>query len=318
MDKNAKIFIAGHRGMVGSAILRKLQSEGFTNFALKTSEELDLRDQLAVKKFFEEERPEYVFLAAAKVGGIHANNTHRAEFIHDNLVIQSNIIHQAYLNGVKKLAFLGSSCIYPKFAPQPMREDALLTGPLEYTNEPYAIAKIAGIKMCQAYHDQYGCNFISLMPTNLYGPNDNYDLQNSHVLPALIRKFYEAKVDNRLSVEIWGTGMPKREFLHVDDLADACFFLMESYNDPEIINVGTGTDLSIKDVAMLIRDSVGYHGELVFNDSKPDGTPRKLMDTSKINGLGWFPKISLKDGIESVCKDYEIARQREFLKTVDH
>jgi GDP-L-fucose synthase len=317
MDKNAKIFIAGHRGMVGSAILRKLQREGYKNFTLRTSTDLDLRDQLAVKQFFEEEKPEYVFLAAAKVGGIHANNTYRAEFIHDNLVIQSNIIHQAYLNGVKKLAFLGSSCIYPKLAPQPMREDTLLTGPLEYTNEPYAIAKIAGIKMCQAYRDQYGCNFISLMPTNLYGPNDNYDLQNSHVLPALIRKFYEAKVDGKPNVEIWGTGNPKREFLHVDDLADACLFLMKNYDDPEIVNVGTGTDLSIREVALLIKDSIGFDGELVFNSSKPDGTPRKLMDTTRINNLGWYPKISLKDGIDSVCRDYENQRSKELSKTAN-
>lgn len=317
MDKNSKIFIAGHRGMVGSAILRRLQKEGYSNFALRTSKELDLRDQLAVKKFFEKEKPDYVFLAAAKVGGIHANNTFRAEFIHDNLVIQSNVLHQAYLNGVKKLAFLGSSCIYPKFAPQPMKEDALLTGILEYTNEPYAIAKIAGIKMCQAYHAQYGCNFISLMPTNLYGPNDNYDLQNSHVLPALIRKFYEAKVDNKPTVEIWGTGSPKREFLHVDDLADAGLFLMNNYDDPEIVNVGTGTDLSIKDLALMIKSSIGYTGDLVFNSTKPDGTPRKLMDTSKINGLGWFPKISLKDGIDMVCKDYEKERNKQLSKAVD-
>lgn len=317
MNKDAKIFVAGHRGMVGSAILRRLQEEGYKNFALRTSKELDLRDQLGVKRFFEEEKPEFVFLAAAKVGGIVANNTYRAEFIHDNLVIQSNVIHQAYLNGVKKLAFLGSSCIYPKFAPQPMKEDALLTGILEYTNEPYAIAKIAGIKMCQAYHAQYGCNFISLMPTNLYGPNDNYDLQNSHVLPALIRKFYEAKVDNKPSVEIWGTGSPKREFLHVDDLADACLFLMNNYDDPEIVNVGTGTDLSIKELALMIKNSIGYTGDLVFNTTKPDGTPRKLMDTSKINSLGWFPKISLKDGIDMVCKDYEKERNKQLTKAID-
>ena len=317
MNRQDKIYIAGHRGMVGSAILRKLQSEGFENFVLRTSKELDLRDQLAVKKFFESEKLDYVFLAAAKVGGIHANNTFRAEFLHDNLVIQSNVIHQSYLNGVKKLAFLGSSCIYPKFAPQPIKEDSLLTGELESTNEPYAIAKIAGIKMCQAYNSQYGCNFISLMPTNLYGPNDNYDLQNSHVLPALIRKFYEAKVDNKPTVEIWGTGNPKREFLHVDDLADACLFLMDEYNSPEIVNVGTGTDLSIRDLALLIKESIGFEGELVFNASKPDGTPRKLMDTSKINNLGWFPKISLDQGIKGVCKDYEKERSREFSKAID-
>lgn len=305
MRKSSKIYVAGHRGMVGSAILRKLQQQGYFNFALRTSGELDLRDQLAVKNFFETEKPQYVFLAAAKVGGIMANNTKRAEFIHDNLVIQSNVIHQAYLNNVEKLAFLGSSCIYPKFAPQPMREDALLSGALEYTNEPYAIAKIAGIKMCQAYHSQYGCNFISLMPTNLYGPNDNYDLQNSHVLPALIRKFFEAKRDNTPSVQIWGTGSPKREFLHVDDLADASLFLMENYYDPEIINVGTGTDLTIRELALMIKESIGFHGDLVFDTSKPDGTPRKLMDTTKLNQLGWLPKIDLKTGIEMVCKEYK-------------
>jgi GDP-L-fucose synthase len=294
--------------MVGSAILRRLQDAGFSNFILRTSKELDLRNQQAVKDFFETEKPEYVFLSAAKVGGILANNLKRAEFIFDNLSIQSNIIHQSYLNGVKKLLFLGSSCIYPKFAPQPMKEDALLTGILEPTNEPYAIAKIAGIKMCQAYHDQYGCDFISVMPTNLYGPNDNYDLQNSHVLPALIRKFYEAKQEGKERVEIWGTGSPKREFLHVDDLADACLFLMENYNDSEIVNVGTGTDLSIGDLALLIKEIIGYQGKLEFDASKPDGTPRKLMDTSKLTNLGWSPKISLKDGIEMVCKEYaEIA-----------
>jgi len=314
MDKGAKIFVAGHRGMVGSAILRKLKGAGFSNFILKTSKELDLRDQQSVKDFFESEKPEYVFLSAAKVGGILANNLKRAEFIFDNLAIQSNIIHQSYVNGVKKLLFLGSSCIYPKFAPQPMREDALLTGVLEPTNEPYAIAKIAGIKMCQAYHDQYGCNFISLMPTNLYGPNDNYDLQNSHVLPALIRKFYEAKLEGKENVEIWGTGSPKREFLHVDDLADACLFLMENYNDSEIVNVGTGTDLSIRDLALLIKQSIGYEGQLVFDASKPDGTPRKLMDTSKLTNLGWLPKISLEEGIEMVCNEYAGIAGKELSK----
>lgn len=305
MRKSSKVYVTGHRGMVGSAILRKLQQQGYSNFALRTSGELDLRDQLAVKNFFETEKPEYVFLAAAKVGGIMANNTKRAEFIYDNLAIQSNVIHQAYLNKVEKLAFLGSSCIYPKFAPQPMKEEALLSGVLEYTNEPYAIAKIAGIKMCQAYHSQYGCNFISLMPTNLYGPNDNYDLQNSHVLPALIRKFFEAKRDNTPAVQIWGTGSPKREFLHVDDLADASLFLMENYNDPEIINVGTGTDLTIRELALMIKESIGFHGDLVFDTTKPDGTPRKLMDTTKLNQLGWLPKIDLKTGIDMVCKEYK-------------
>lgn len=308
MEKHGKIYIAGHRGMVGSAIRRRLEREGYTNFVLRTSQELDLRNQAAVKEFFESEKPDYVFLAAAKVGGIHANNTYKAEFIHDNLVIQSNIIHQSYLNGVKKLAFFGSSCIYPKFAPQPMKEDALLTGSLEPTNEPYAIAKIAGIRMCQAYHDQYGCNYISLMPTNLYGPNDNYDLQNAHVLPALLRKFYEAKAEGKPSVEIWGTGSPKREFLHVDDLADASYFLMQNYNSPEIVNVGTGEDQTIRDLALLIRKCIGYSGELKFNTDKPDGTPRKLLDTSKINNLGWKPKIGLKEGIRSVCREYEEQR----------
>lgn len=309
MDKNAKIFVAGHRGMVGSAIKRRLEKEGYDNIVVRTSKELDLRDQAAVKAFFEKEKPEYVFLAAAKVGGIYANNTYKAEFIHDNIVIQSNIIHQAYLNDVKKLAFFGSSCIYPKFAPQPMNEDALLTGALEPTNEPYAIAKIAGIKMCQAYHDQYGCNFISLMPTNLYGPNDNYDLQNAHVLPALIRKFYEAKVEGKPYVEIWGTGSPKREFLHVDDLADAALFLMLNYDSPEIVNVGTGEDLTIRDLALLIKDAVGYAGELKFNTDKPDGTPRKLLDVSRINNLGWKARIGLEEGVRTVSREY--AEQRK-------
>jgi GDP-L-fucose synthase len=309
MEKEAKIYIAGHRGMVGSAIRRRLEREGFTNFVLRTSRELDLRDQAGVRGFFETEKPDYVFLAAAKVGGIHANNTYKAEFLHDNLVIQSNIIHQSYLNGVKKLAFLGSSCIYPKFAPQPIQEGSLLTGELEPTNAPYAIAKIAGIKMCQAYHDQYGCNYISLMPTNLYGPNDNYDLQNAHVLPALIRKFYEAKVEGKPFVEIWGTGNPKREFLHVDDLADACLFLMENYDSPEIINVGTGEDQTIRDLALLIQKCIGYRGELKFNTDKPDGTPRKLLDTSRINDLGWKPTIGLEEGIRRVCLEYEKERR---------
>src|SRR5690606_10748214 len=262
MEKNAKIYVAGHRGMVGSAIMRRLEKEGYRNLVARSSQELDLRDQAGVKAFLESEKPDYVFLAAAKVGGIYANNTYKAEFIHDNLVIQSNIIHQSYLNGVKKLAFLGSSCIYPKFAPQPIKEESLLTGALEPTNEPYAIAKIAGIKMCQAYHDQYGCNYISLMPTNLYGPNDNYDLQNAHVLPALIRKFYEAKVEGKPYVEIWGTGSPRREFLHVDDLADAALSLLLNYDSPEIVNVGTGEDLTIRDLALLIKKCIGYTGEL--------------------------------------------------------
>lgn len=316
MEKNAKIYIAGHRGMVGSAILRRLQKEGFTNFALRTSKELDLRDQQAVRTFFEKEQPEYVFLAAAKVGGIHANNTYKAEFLFDNLMIECNIIHQSYLNGVRKLAFLGSSCIYPKFAPQPMKEDALLTGSLEPTNEPYAIAKIAGIKLCQAYRDQYGCNYISLMPTNLYGPNDNYDLQNAHVLPALIRKFYEAKVEGKKSVEVWGTGAPKREFLHVDDLADASYFLMENYNEPGIVNVGTGTDLTIRELAEMVKEAVGFTGELVFNTDKPDGTPRKLMDTSKLTSMGWSPGISLQDGVRNVTHAYASERERKSKETV--
>lgn len=309
MEKNAKIYVAGHRGMVGSAIMRRLEKEGYRNLVARSSQELDLRDQAGVKAFFESEKPDYVFLAAAKVGGIYANNTYKAEFIHDNLVIQSNIIHQSYLNGVKKLAFLGSSCIYPKFAPQPIKEESLLTGALEPTNEPYAIAKIAGIKMCQAYHDQYGCNYISLMPTNLYGPNDNYDLQNAHVLPALIRKFYEAKVEGKPYVEIWGTGSPRREFLHVDDLADAALFLMLNYDRPEIVNVGTGEDLTIRDLALLIKKCIGYTGELKFNTDKPDGTPRKLLDVSRINKLGWKARIDLEEGIRAVSQEY--AEQRK-------
>lgn len=306
MERDAKIFIAGHRGMVGSAIYRKLEKEGYYNFALRTSAELDLRDQRMVKKFFEAEHPDYVFLAAAKVGGIHANNTYRADFIYDNLVIQTNVIHESFRCGVSKLLFLGSSCIFPKYTPQPMKEEALLTGLLEATNEPYAIAKIAGIKMCQAYRYQYGCNFISLMPTNLYGPNDNYDLFNSHVLPALISKFLTAKADGRPSVEIWGSGTPRREFLHVDDLADACLFLMNEYNSPEIINVGTGVDLSIKELALLIKKCVGYEGDIHFNTGQPDGTPKKLLDTSKINNLGWTAKIALEDGIRDVCRECEV------------
>lgn len=304
MEKQDKIYIAGHRGMVGSAILRKLQKEGYSNFVLATSAELDLRNQLAVSAFFESKKPDYVFLAAAKVGGIHANNIYRAEFLYDNLMIESNVIHQAYKNGVKKLLFLGSSCIYPKMAPQPLKEEYLLTGALEYTNEPYAIAKIAGIKLCDAYRYQYGCNFISAMPTNLYGPNDNYDLNNSHVLPALLRKIYEAKLREENEVVVWGTGTPRREFLHVDDLADACYFLMQCYNEEGLINIGVGEDISIKDLAEMIREITGYKGDLVFDTSKPDGTPRKLMDVSKLNTLGWKAKISLKPGIEKVFKEY--------------
>lgn len=300
MNKDAKIFVAGHRGMVGSAILENLQRKGFTNFILRTSSELDLRDQLAVAHFFETEKPEYVFLAAAKVGGIVANNTYRADFLYENLMIQNNVIHQSHLHGVKKLLFLGSTCIYPKFAPQPLVEDALLTGTLEPTNEPYAIAKIAGIKMCDAYRAQYGRNFISAMPTNLYGLNDNYDLQNSHVLPALLRKMHEAKQNQAASVEIWGTGTPLREFMHATDMADACVFLMENYNEGGFVNIGTGSEISIKELAELIKKIVGYSGELIFDASKPDGTPRKLTDTSKLNGLGWFPKIELEEGIRNV------------------
>lgn len=303
MEKSAKIYIAGHRGMVGSAIHRRLKADGYSNFITRTSKELDLRNQQAVADFFAKEKPDYVILAAAKVGGIHANNTYRAEFLHDNLMIQNNVIHQSYVNGVKKLMFLGSSCIYPKLAPQPLREDYLLTGPLEYTNEPYAIAKIAGIKMCEAYRDQYDCNFISVMPTNLYGPNDNYDLQNSHVLPALIRKFHTAKMRGESQVQVWGSGNPKREFLHADDLADACVFLMENYHEAELVNIGTGEDISIRDLATLIGEVVGFEGELVFDASKPDGTPRKLMDVGKLHTLGWKHKIELKEGIASVYTD---------------
>lgn len=304
MEKNAKIYIAGHRGMVGSAILRKLQQEGFANFALRTSKELDLRNQAAVQQFFEEERPEYVFLAAAKVGGIVANNTYRADFLYENLMIQNNVIHSAHVTDVKKLMFLGSSCIYPKMAPQPLKEEYLLTSELEPTNEPYAIAKIAGIKMCESYRRQYGRNFISVMPTNLYGPNDNYDLQNSHVLPALIRKFHEAKVNGSPTVEVWGTGSPLREFLYADDLADACYFLMQHYDGEEFVNVGTGVDLSIKALAELVKETVGFEGELVWNTSKPDGTPRKLMDVSKLHGLGWKHRIDLPEGIRKVYEKF--------------
>jgi GDP-L-fucose synthase len=290
--------------MVGSAIIRKLQAEGYHNFVFRKSSELDLRNQAAVETFFESEKPDYVFLAAAKVGGIHANNIYRAEFLYDNLMIQNNVIHQSYVHGVKKLLFLGSSCIYPKLAPQPLKEDYLLTGLLEPTNEPYAIAKITGIKMCEAYRSQYGCNFISVMPTNLYGPNDNYDLNNSHVLPALIRKFHEAKVNGSPSVEIWGTGSPKREFLHADDLADACYYLMLNYNEPQLVNIGTGEDVSIKELALLIKDIVGYEGELTWNASKPDGTPRKLMDVSKLKAAGWQYSIGLREGIERTYKEF--------------
>jgi GDP-L-fucose synthase len=305
MNKSDKIYIAGHRGMVGSAILRKLQQEGYENIILRTSSELDLRNQEAVQRFFKEQKPEYVILAAAKVGGIIANNTYRADFLYDNLMIQNNIIHASYKNNVSKLLFLGSSCIYPKFAEQPMKEESLLTGSLEPTNEPYAIAKIAGIKLCDAYRSQYGCNFISAMPTNLYGPNDNYDLQNSHVLPALLRKMIVAKRNSEATVEIWGSGKPKREFMHVDDLADACYFLMVNYNEAGWINVGVGDDVSILELASIIKEVVGFEGELVFDASKPDGTPRKLMDSSRINTLGWKSSIQLKEGIQKVYQEIQ-------------
>jgi GDP-L-fucose synthase len=310
LEKHDKIYVAGHNGMVGSAILRKLKAEGFTQFILRSSRQLDLRNQQAVKEFFEAEKPDYVFLAAAKVGGIQANNVYRAEFLYENLMIQNNVIHHAYLAGVKKLMFLGSSCIYPKLAPQPLKEDSLLSGFLEPTNEPYAIAKIAGIKMCEAYRSQYGCNFISVMPTNLYGTNDSYDLQNSHVLPALLRKFHEAKVNQQPSVEIWGTGSPLREFMHADDVADACYFLMKNYNDPSFVNVGTGVDISIKDLALLIKEKVGYTGELRWNTEKPDGTPRKLMDVTKLHQLGWKHQIELPEGIERTYREFvEVAKE---------
>lgn len=303
MDKNAKIYIAGHRGMVGSSILRALQKKGYTNFILKTSTELDLRNQQAVADFFSTEKPEYVFLAAAKVGGIIANNTYKAEFIYENMMIQNNVIHQSYLNGIKKLLFLGSSCIYPKLAPQPLKEEYLLTGLLEPTNEPYAIAKISGIKMCDAYRAQYGCNFISVMPTNLYGPNDNYDLNNSHVLPALLRKFITAKRNGEKSITIWGTGNPLREFLYADDLADACLYLMDNYNEEGFVNIGVGKDISILDLAKLIKQIVGFEGEIFTDCSKPDGTPRKLMDVSKLTNLGWKANISLEEGIKKVYEE---------------
>ena len=311
MRPEGKIYIAGHRGMVGSAILRTLEKKGFQNFITKTSDQLDLRNQQAVFDFFASEKPDYVFLAAAKVGGIVANNTFRAEFIYDNITLQNNVIHAAYMNQVEKLMFLGSSCIYPKLAPQPMSEDALLTGLLEPTNEPYAIAKIAGIKMCEAYRDQYGCNFISVMPTNLYGTNDNYDLQNSHVLPAMIRKFHEAKINGNPTVEIWGTGSPKREFLHADDMAAACVFLMQTYNEKGFLNIGTGEDISIKDLAILVKKIVGFEGELVFNTSKPDGTPRKLMNVGKLHALGWRHSIELEDGIRSAYQDFKDNKVRK-------
>ena len=303
MQKELKIYVAGHRGMVGSAIVRNLKAKGFSNIITRTSAELDLRNQQSVNAFFEAEKPDYVFLAAAKVGGIVANNVYRGQFIYENLMIQSNVIHAAYSNGIKKLLFLGSSCIYPKMCEQPIKESFLLNGFLEQTNEPYAIAKIAGLKMAESYKRQYGCNFISAMPTNLYGPNDNYDLNNSHVLPALIRKFYEAKINNTAAVEIWGTGTPKREFLHVDDLAEACFFLMENYDGEGHVNVGTGVDVSIGELAHKIKEVIGYEGQLIFNTDKPDGTPRKLLDVGFINGLGWKHTIDLDKGIRMVVDD---------------
>ena len=308
MEKNTKIYIAGHRGMVGSAIYRRLQTEGYQNIVFRTSAQLDLRNQQAVLNFFENEKPDYVFLAAAKVGGILSNNTYRAEFLYENLMIESNIIHSSYIYGVKKLLFLGSSCIYPKLAEQPLKEESLLTGLLETTNEPYAVAKIAGIKLCDAYRAQYGCSYISAMPTNLYGPNDNYDLHNSHVLPALIRKFFEAKSNGSPEVVIWGTGSPKREFLHVDDLAEACLFLMRNFDEPGPINVGVGNDLSILDLALLVQKEIEYTGNIVHDLTKPDGTPRKLLDVNKLSQLGWQAKISLEDGIRRVCEEYS---QRE-------
>lgn len=303
MEKHQKVYIAGHRGMVGSAILRKLKEEGFDNIVVSTSDKLDLRDQRQVADFFTKEKPDFVFLAAAKVGGIVANNTYRAEFIYENLMIQSNVIHQSYLNGVKKLMFLGSSCIYPKLAPQPLKEEYMLTGPLEDTNEPYAIAKIAGIKMCDAYRAQYGCNYISVMPTNLYGPNDNYDLQKSHVLPALLRKFHEAKVNGEKDVTVWGSGKPLREFLHADDLAEACYYLMQHYNEAGLVNIGVGEDISIRDLAELVKKISGFAGEIVWDTSKPDGTPRKLMDVTKLHSFGWKAKIGLEDGIRRVYEE---------------
>lgn len=306
LKKNSKIYVAGHRGLAGSAIVRLLKKEGYENLLLRSSSELDLRDQEAVKLFFEKEKPEYVFLAAAKVGGINANNLYPATFIYDNLCIQNNVIHQSYKNGVEKLLFLGSSCIYPKYSKQPIKEEYLLSGYLEPTNEAYAIAKIAGIEMCQSYHKQYGCNFISAMPTNLYGPGDNYDLKNSHVLPALLRKFHEAKINNAPTVTIWGTGNPRREFLHVDDLAIACYFLMQNYTEPGIINIGVGKDISIAEMAMMIKKISGYQGAVSFDTSMPDGTFQKLLDVSKINSLGWTATIGFEEGVRRTYEDFII------------
>ena len=305
MEQTAKIYIAGHRGMVGSGLERKLIKEGYNNIVTRTSSELDLRNQQAVNDFFEKEKPEYVILAAAKVGGIHANNTYKAEFIYDNLMIEANIIHAAYLNKVTKLLFLGSSCIYPKMAPQPLKEEYLLSGYLEPTNQPYAIAKIAGIQMCDSYRMQYRCNFISAMPTNLYGTNDNYHPENSHVLPALIRRIVLAKNNNDPIVVIWGTGTPRREFLHVDDLADACYFLLQNYNEQGLVNIGCGNDVSIKELAHLIIQEVGYKGQIVFDTTKPDGTPRKLLSVDKIKSFGWKPKISLESGLKQIISEFK-------------
>lgn len=305
MEFTSKIYVAGHKGMVGSALVRNLKANGFTNLIYKTRQELNLCNQQDVNTFFEKEKPDHVFLAAAKVGGIQANNTYRADFIYENLMVQNNVIYAAYKNNVKKLMFLGSSCIYPKLAPQPLKEEYLLTGELEYTNEPYAIAKIAGIKMCESYHKQYGCNFISVMPTNLYGVNDNYDLNNSHVLPALLRKFHDAKENQLPSVSVWGTGNPRREFMHADDMADACVHLMINYNGEKFVNLGTGTDISIKELAHLIKDIVGYQGEIIFDSSKPDGTPRKLMDVSYLHSLGWMHRIKLEEGIKQVYDGFK-------------
>jgi GDP-L-fucose synthase len=315
MEKSSRIFVAGHRGLVGSALVRKLRASGFNNLILRTKEELDLRSQTDVYNFFKKNKPEFVFLAAAKVGGILANSTYAADFIYENLVIQTNVIHASYLSGVKKLLFLGSSCIYPRFAPQPIKEEYLLTGELEPTNEAYAMAKLAGLKMCQAYNFQYGCNFISVMPTNLYGPNDNFNLYSSHVLAALLRKFHEAKIKRQQKVVVLGTGKPRREFLYVDELADACLFLMQNYNNSQIVNVGAGTDITIKDLAHLIKEIVGFEGDIEFDLTKPDGMPQKLLDITKISKLGWQPKISLKQGIALTYQwfkdNYEFIVQRE-------
>ena len=305
MEKSARIFVAGHRGMVGSAIVGKLQAEGFTNLVLRSSSELDLKNQAAVETFFKTEKPDYVFMAAAKVGGILANNTYRADFLYENLMMESNVIHQCYVHQVKKLLFLGSSCIYPKLAPQPLKEEYLLSGYLEETNEPYAVAKIAGIKLCETYRTQYNCNFISAMPTNLYGPNDNFDLKTSHVLPALLRKFHEAREENKPFVEVWGSGTPRREFMHVDDVADACLHLMENYDEKEFINVGVGHDIAIKELAEMMSEIVGFKGHIKWDASKPDGTPRKLMDVSKLASLHWKARIALREGIQSVYSYYQ-------------